>query len=117
MIRFENVSFRAAVKVHDRCVFVGYANATLIVPGACFDGSDLLLRCESIEVKVMRDGNPRVDFKSVQGSDKNWYPIVSPRSAETRDSITNALLADRTVMAVVQSIVEDLDAGRIVLAA
>jgi len=115
-VRFEDVRFRSVMRKHADSIFLGFADATLVVPGACPDGSDLMLRVRSIEVKIVRgndgDVSPRIDFKSEQGRNGEWYPMLFPKSAESRATLTNAILKDRFVSAVVISVIEDLDAGR-----
>lgn len=119
-LSFEDVRFRPSIKTHPNSVFVGYADATLVVRGALGE-HPLMLRIRSIEVKLVRgndgDVNPRIDFKSEQGRDGEWYPILFPKSAETRAALTNAILNDRIVSAVVITLIEDLDAGRMTFAA
>ena len=121
VLRFEDVRFRSVMRTHDDSIFLGFADATLVVEGALPDGSDLLLRVRSVEVKVVRgndgDVSPRIDFKSEKGQNGTWYPILFPKSAETRTALTNAILKDRFVSAVVISVIEDLDAGRMTFAA
>lgn len=109
-LRFEDVRFRAHVREHASSVFVGYADATLVVDGALPDGSALALRIRGIEVKITQSG-PRIDFKSEQGRDGEWYPLLFPKSAETRVALTNAILADRMVAACVQTVREDIARG------
>jgi len=120
-LRFEDVRFRANLVKHDNSIFVGYADGTLVVPSALPDGSALMLRIRSIEVKIVRgengDVSPRIDFKSEKGRNGEWYPMLFPKSAESRTALTNAILTDRFVSAVVISIIEDLDAGRETFAA
>lgn len=120
LLSFENVRFRPSIKTHDNSIFVGYADATLVVQGA-LGAHPLMLRIRSIEVKIVRgndgDVNPRVDFKSEKGQDGKWYPILFPQSAETRRALTNAILSDRIVSAVVITLIEDLDSGKMTFAA
>lgn len=110
-LRFEDVRFRAHVREHASSVFVGYADATLVVDGALPGGEPLALRIRGIEVKITQSG-PRIDFKSEQGRDGEWYPLLFPKSAETRVALTNAILADRMVAACVQTVREDIANGR-----
>jgi DNA-binding cell septation regulator SpoVG len=120
-VRFEDIRFRTSVHAHTNHIFIGYADATMVVPCALADGSDLKLRMRSIEVKVVRsaDGDigPRIDLKQEKGKDNVYRDVVYPQSAETREELTNALLKDRAVSAVVISVIEDLDRGLLSFAA
>ncbi len=98
-IRFEDVKFRAHVKVHANSTFLGYADATLV-------SGDLMLRIRGIQVKLL-NGSPRMDLPMEQGNDGKWYPIVFPKSAATRDALTEALFADRVINAVATCVLED----------
>lgn len=101
-LHFEDVRFRAHIREHERSTFIGYADATLVAPGVLPDGSDLKLRIRGIEVKLTSNG-PRIDFKSEKGGNGQWYPVLFPKSAESRTALTVALLADATVRAVVEA--------------
>jgi len=101
-LRFEDVRFRAHIREHEQTTFIGYADATLVAPSVLPDGSDLKLRIRGIEVKLTSNG-PRIDFKSEKGRDGSWYPVLFPKSAESRTALTVALLADPTVRAVVDA--------------
>ena len=98
-IRFEDVTFRAHVVEHERSTFLGYADATLVC-------GELKLRIRGIQVKLL-NGNPRMDLPQERGSDGKWYPIVFPKSAETRTALTEALFADRMIHAVATTVLED----------
>ncbi len=98
-IRFEDVTFRAHVREHDKSTFLGYADATLVV-------GDLKLRIRGIQVKLL-NGSPRMDLPQERGNDGKWYPIVFPKSAETRTALTEALFADRVINAVATCTLED----------
>ncbi len=98
-IRFEDVKFRAHVKVHANSTFLGYADATLV-------SGDLKLRIRGIQVKLL-NGSPRMDLPQEKGNDGKWYPIVFPKSAETRTAMTEALFADRVINAVATCVMED----------
>jgi len=102
-IRFEDVRFRANIREHDKSVFVGYADATLVVPGVLDQGEDLKIRIRGIEVKVLSSG-PRIDFKSIRGENGKWYPTLFPQSATSRDDLTIALLSDPVIDAVVSRV-------------
>ena len=98
-IRFEDVTFRAHVREHDKSTFLGYADATLV-------SGDLKLRIRGIQVKLL-NGSPRMDLPQERGNDGKWYPIVFPKSAATRDAMTEALFADRVINAVATCTLED----------
>ena len=98
-IRFEDVEFRAHVKVHANSTFLGYADATLV-------SGDLKLRIRGIQVKIL-NGSPRMDMPQEKGNDGVWYPIVFPKTAETRVALTEALFADRVINAVTTCVLED----------
>ncbi len=98
-IRFEDVKFRAHVKVHANSTFLGYADATLV-------SGDLKLRIRGIQVKIL-NGSPRMDMPQEKGNDGVWYPIVFPKTAETRVALTEALFADRVINAVTTCVLED----------
>jgi hypothetical protein len=115
-LRFDEVSFRACIRTHARSVFVGYADATLVVPEALPDGSDLELRICKIELKVV-NGVPRIDFKSIRGENGQWYPVLFPKSGKSRVALTEAILQDRMVNAVVRTVLEDLENGQLSLSA
>ncbi len=98
-IRFEDVTFRAHIREHDKSTFLGYADATLCV-------GDLVLRIRGIQVKLL-NGSPRMDLPQEKGNDGVWYPIVFPKSAATRVAMTEALFADRMINAVASTVLED----------
>lgn len=85
-IAFTDLRVRGARKEHGNCTFLGYADATLVVNGA------LQIRFRGIELKVL-NGTFRIDFKSEQGSDEKWYPMVFPKTKESRKALTSAMLA------------------------
>lgn len=120
-LRLEDVKFRSVMRKHTSSIFVGYADATLVVPNALPGGEAFMLRIRAIELKIVRsaDGTSdvRIDFKSEQGRNGEWYPIMFPKSAETRAALTNAILNDRFVNAVITTLLEDIDAGRETFAA
>ena len=89
-VSFVDIRFRGARREHASSTFLGYADATLRV--SVGDASVLDLRIRGIELKVL-NGRFRVDFKSEQGSDGKWYPLVFPKTAETREILTHAMLA------------------------
>ena len=98
-IRFEDVNFRAHVVEHEKSTFLGYADATLVV-------DDLKLRIRGNQVKLL-NGKIRMDLPQERGNDGTWYPIVFPKSAETREALTVALFADRVINAVAICTLED----------
>ena len=104
--RFEDVRFRAHIREHDSSTFLGYADATLVVPSALGKDLDLAIRVRGIQVKIL-NGSARIDFPEEQGRDGRWYPHLFPKTKETRAALTEALLADRTVHAVVATVLED----------
>lgn len=95
-LQFTDVNFRAAISVHDRSIFVGYADATLVVHKALPGGEDLRMRIRGIEVKVLASG-PRIDFKSVKATTGErageWFPTMFPQSGNSRRALTEALVA------------------------
>ena len=105
-IRFEDVTFRAHVREHDKSTFLGYADATLVVDDGLAEGEDLKIRIRGIQVKLL-NGRVRMDLPQEKGSDGVWYPIVFPKSAETRTALTEALFADRVIHAVATCTLED----------
>lgn len=104
--RFEDVRFRAKIVEHANSTFLGYADATLVVPAAISKDADLMLRIRGIQVKIL-NGTPRIDLPQERGSDGKWYPTIFPKSAETREMLTSALLSDRLVAATVSCVLED----------
>jgi hypothetical protein len=104
--RFEDIRFRAHVREHESSVFLGYADATLVVDGVLAEGADLKIRIRGIQVKLL-NGKPRIDFPQERGEDGRWYPHLFPKNAETREALTSALLDDRMVRAVVLTVQED----------
>ncbi len=104
-IRFEDVRFRAGIREHASSTFLGYADATLVVPG-CLDGDDLEIRIRGIQVKLL-NGKVRMDFPQERGANGVWYPIVFPKSAASREALTEALFADRAIGATASCVLED----------
>ncbi len=98
VIRFEDVTFRTHIVEHERSTFLGYADATLVC-------GDLKLRIRGIQVKLL-NGSPRMDLPQERGNDGKWYPIMFPKSAETRTALTNALFADAAISAVALTVLE-----------
>lgn len=113
-MRFEEIAFRPVVKLHPQSVFIGYADATLVVENALPGGNPLLLRIRGIEVKLTSMG-PRVDFKSEKRADNGeWIPILFPKSAASRVALTEALLSHPAIAAVVHLTQQDWVSGRLV---
>ena len=104
--RFEDVRFRCAIKEHANSTFLGYADATLVVPDALGKDLDLKIRIRGIQVKIL-NGSARIDFPQERGNDGVWYPHLFPKTKETRVALTNALLSDRMINAVVSTVLED----------
>lgn len=104
--RFEDVRFRAKIVEHANSTFLGYADATLVVPNALGKDTPLALRIRGIQVKIL-NGAVRIDFPQERGNDGVWYPHLFPKTGETRIALTNALVGDRLVNAVVTTVMED----------
>ena len=104
--RFEDVKFRAVIKQHANSTFLGYADATLVVPAAIGKDTDLMLRIRGIQVKIL-NGTPRIDLPQEKGNDGKWYPTIFPKNAATREMLTTSLLEDRLVAATVSCVLED----------
>lgn len=104
--RFEDVRFRACIKMHEKSTFLGYADATLVVPGALGKDLDLMIRIRGIQVKLL-NGVPRIDFPQERGGDGVYYPHLFPKSKETRVALTDALLAEPMINATVTCTLED----------
>ena len=90
--------FHAKIVVHEKSVFLGYADITLTIPS--IEGFALKLR--GVEVKNLK-GVAHIDFPSERGSDGNFYPQFFPKSAEMRAVLTAALFQDERVMATVEA--------------
>lgn len=88
-IAFVDLRLRGSRVEHPHSTFLGYADATLQV--IVDDVVVLTLRIRGIELKVL-NGRFRIDFKSEQGSDGKWYPLTFPKSRETREALTKAML-------------------------
>ena len=110
-LRFEDVRFRAHISVHANSTFLGYADATLVVPSALGKDLDLKIRIRGLQVKIL-NGSFRIDFPSEQGNDGKHYPHLFPKTGETRVALTAALLADRMVNAVATTVLEDQAVAR-----
>ena len=104
--RFEDVTFRAHIREHEKSTFLGYADATLVVPEALGKDLDLMIRIRGLQVKIL-NGAARVDFPQEKGSNGVWYPHLFPKTAETRIALTEALCADRMVAATIACVLED----------
>lgn len=104
--RFEDVRFRAHIREHEASTFLGYADATLVVPGCLGKDLDLKIRIRGIQVKIL-NGSARIDFPEEQGNDGRWYPHLFPKTGESRVALTDALLSDRMISAVVATVLED----------
>jgi hypothetical protein len=92
----------------ESCTFLGYADATLVVPSAFGKELDLKIRIYGIQVKLL-NGRPRMDLPQEQGADGKWYSVVRPANGETRKALTDALFADRMVNAVAVTVQQDRD--------
>ncbi len=106
--RFVDVQFRPVRKNHSNCTFLGYADATLQIPSGLGKDLDLLLRIRGLQVKVL-NGTPRIDFPSERGQDGNYYPLVFPKSAESRTALTDSLLQDEVISAELAEVLEAKD--------
>lgn len=109
--RFEDVRFRAHLREHENSTFLGYADATLVVPGVLAEKADLAIRIRGIQVKIL-NGKPRIDFPQEEAENGRYFPHLFPKSAKSRAALTDALLADRMVHAVVSTILEDQERVR-----
>ncbi len=117
--RFEDVTFRASIRVHERSVFLGHATATLVIPDAIEvdddEWEDLRLTFYGIQVKLLGDElRNRFDFAQVQGRGNRsgeYFPTAIPRSAKTRAALTESLFSDLTIAAVASISREKVIAG------
>lgn len=98
---FEEVIFRAGIREHGNCTFLGYADGTVVA-------GDLRLRIRNLQVKIL-NGNPRVDFPQEKGTNGIWYPIVFPKNAETRRALTESLFQSDPVFTLASIVLEDYD--------
>ena len=105
-VRFEDVAFRANIRFHENSTFLGYADANLVVESALEDETDLKIRIRGLQVKIV-NGTPRIDFPQEKGSNGIWYPIVFPKTRETREQLTMSLLSDPTIALVVEGMLSD----------
>lgn len=83
MIHFEDVVFRVCFRDHGNCKFLGYADGTVVA-------EDLRLRIRGLQVKIL-NGKPRIDFLFEKAPNGVLYPICFPKSAETREALTQSL--------------------------
>jgi len=98
MAHLEHVKFSACVRDNDNGrTFVGYVNATIVIPAALPDGSDLMLTINDMELAVNASGVAVLGFKSKkvvrEGRDDQFFPYAFSRNAETRAWLTTTLFA------------------------
>ncbi len=113
--RFEDVEFRACIRVHENSIFLGHATATLVVPDALGEGDDLRLTFYGLQVKrIGEELRERFDFAQKQGRgnrSKEYFPTTIPHSAETRVALTESLFSDPMIAAVSKIALEQVLAG------
>ncbi|MEE8598828.1 MAG: hypothetical protein V3S69_04855 [Dehalococcoidales bacterium] len=117
--RFEDVEFRACIRVHENSVFLGHATVTLVVPDAIEvdddEYEDLRLTFYGLQVKLLGDElRSRFDFAQVKGRGNRsgeYFPTAIPRSAKTRELLTESLFSDALIAATAAITREQVLAG------
>jgi len=85
--------FAEKVKVHEKSVFLGYADITVDATAA-LPGFKLKLR--GVGVKILK-GNPYLDMPSEKGADGQYYPRFFPLTGELRTVMTTACFQNEQV--------------------
>lgn len=99
IVSLENTRFNEAIRSNPQgSIFLGYLYAELVVADV-LDGEDLKIGMPDLQVRITRDGTPRVDFpqdlKEIRGEERYVarYFTASKRSREALTSLVFALPA------------------------
>lgn len=97
LVSLDNVRFNESITVNDGgSTFLGYLYAELCVEGILDEDEDLKIGMPDLQVRITRDGKPRVDFpadkKEVRGEER-WIARYFTASAASRDTLTRLVFA------------------------
>lgn len=93
-LRLANHRFNKSVKMNPQgSVFLGYLYTEAVLEGV-IDGSDFRMGLPDLQVRLTRQGEPRIEFpqdlKEVRGESK-WVPRYFASNSQTRELLTNAI--------------------------
>ena len=96
-VYLDGIRFREALKAHESGRdHLGYADVTIVMPGALPDGGDFRLAVPDISVAVTANGTNVIDFRSrevvIDGETKR-FAYVYPVNAATRAWLVEQLHA------------------------
>lgn len=96
IVSLENTRFNESINVNpEGSVFLGYLYAELVVADV-FDGEDLKIGMPDLQVRITRDGKPRVDFpsdrKTIRGEER-WISRYFTANRATRELLTQLVFA------------------------
>lgn len=92
IVSLEGTRFNESIHANpEGSVFLGYLYAELVIAGVLDDGEDLKIGMPDLQVRITRDGKPRVDFpadlKQVRGEER-WIARYFSANSATRETLT-----------------------------
>lgn len=96
IVSLENTRFNESIQINPQgSIFLGYLYAELVVSDV-LDGEDLKIGMPDLQVRITRDGAPRVDFpqdlKEIRGEER-WVARYFSASKATREALTILVFA------------------------
>jgi len=91
-VSLENSRFNESIHLNEGgSVFLGYLYTEFTVHGVLGDDEDLKIGMPDLQVRITRDGKPRVDFpqdlKEIRGEER-WIARYFTASKATREALT-----------------------------
>lgn len=97
IVSLDSTRFNEAVRSNpEGSIFLGYLYAELVIAGVLDGSEDLKIGMPDLQVRITRDGKPRVDFpadlKQVRGEER-WIARYFSANAATRETLTRLVFA------------------------
>lgn len=102
IVSLESTRFNEAIRHNDGgSIFLGYLYAELTIDGVLDDGEPLKVGMPDMQVRITRDGKPRVDFplkrdesgEYVKSRDDNFVASYFTASKGTRELLTTLVFS------------------------
>jgi hypothetical protein len=100
--------FHEKIAVHEKSVFLGYADITLGFLTRC--GHIVQWKLRGVEVKML-NGKSHLDMPSDKGADGNYYPQFFPKTPADRVVLTTMVFSAPGIIASVENAAKLIEAG------
>lgn len=100
--------FHEKIAVHEKSVFLGYADVTLGFLTRC--GHIVQWKLRGIEVKML-NAKTHLDMPSDKGADGNYYPLFFPKTPADRVVLTTMVFTHEGVKAAVENATAAIEAS------